>query len=63
MGWFKKNDIVIVAIDETGKIGAFEISKAENSGKAEKILFEPKETGEKTVDWLKKMMHENVDVS
>ena len=63
LGWFKKNDIVIVAIDETGKIGALEISKSENSGKAEKILFEPKETGEKTVDWLKKMMHESVDIS
>lgn len=63
LGWFKKNDLVIVAIDETGKIGALEISKSENTGKAEKLLFEPKETGEKTVDWLKKMMHENVDVS
>lgn len=63
LGWFKKNDIVIVAIDEAGKIGALEISKSENSGKAEKILFEPKETGEKTVDWLKKMMHESVDIS
>ena len=35
--WFKKNDLVLVAIDEAGKIGAVEIPKAENTGKAEKI--------------------------
>lgn len=63
LGVFKNNDLVMVGIDEQGNIGSFEISKAKNTGRLDKINFERKESGQKTLDWLKKMLDENLDAA
>lgn len=63
LGVFKNNDLVLVGIDVQGNIGSFEISKDKNTGRFEKINFERKESGQKTLDWLKKMLDENLDAA
>lgn len=59
-GFYKRNDVVLIGIDEEGKIGSCSISKKEDATKWTKFTFERKESDEKTVDWLKNMLHETV---
>lgn len=57
-GLFKRNETVVIAIDAEGNLGSCVVAKTEDGTKWQKFSFVRKDTEEKTVDWLKKMMHE-----
>jgi hypothetical protein len=60
-GFFKKDEVLLVAIDKNGEIGQLFLPKDKTSLSLEQFTFERKEKGVKTIDWLKNLLNENID--